>query len=266
MSTRPPNGPLPPRTTPGPPEMPGGPRGTGPLPEEHRSHRRRRKRGAAKVGFAGALVGVLGVAAIAAGIVVFRPDPGGSGDAGGGRSAEGGAGAALPAVGAPRTGPVLSVTTPEGYGYGLAAVKAGVDARPLPDSPALTGKGLTYAYAEYVLTNNHTRPALLDFPADLFMPRSQVPESAVDRCMPQPGIPEDMCTLPNRSQVVARVKGSKPPVKDSGDTLIPGGATYVVRIAADLPVKDGIKPEELKLYVWNARFTSDRKGIELAFP
>ncbi|XVQ13390.1 hypothetical protein ACQP1W_12895 [Spirillospora sp. CA-255316] len=262
------NRPMPPGMTPGPPGMPGGPSGTGPLPGGRRSHRRRKKRGAAKLGIAGALTGVVGIAAIAAGIVVFRPDAGGPGgsEGGGAASPNGGAQNAPGSVSAPQTGPVLSVTTPEGYGYGLAAVKAGVDEKPLSDSPPLAKDGLTYAYAEYVLTNNQRRPALLDHPADLFMPRSQVPESALERCMPQPGIPEDMCTLPNRSVVTARVNGSKPPVKEAGDMLIPAGASYVVRVAADLPVKDGVKPEDLKLYVWNARYTSDRKGIELAFP
>jgi hypothetical protein len=247
--------------------MPGRPSGTGPPPGGHRSHRRRKKRGAARLGIAGALTGVVGIAAIAAGIVVFRPDAGGPGGSGGGGAPSlNGAQDAPGSVSAPRTGPVLSITTPEGYGYGLAAIRAGVDGKPLSDSPPLTEDGLTYAYAEYVLTNNQRRPALLDHPADLFMPRSQVPESAHERCMPQPGIPDDMCTLPNRSVVTARVNGSKPPVKEAGDTLIPAGASYVVRVATDLPVKDGIKPEDVKLYVWNARYTSDRKGIELAFP
>ena len=48
--------------------------------------------------------------------------------------------------------------------------------------------------------------------------------------------------------------------------MIPAGASYVVRIASELPVKDGVSAKDLRLFVWNARYTSDRKGIELAFP
>ncbi|GAA2458279.1 hypothetical protein GCM10010191_92710 [Actinomadura vinacea] len=220
-----------------------------------------------RLGLAGALTGTIGIVVIAVGIVFFRPDDSG-GDSGRPTPTAGDASSqrTLGSVGAPATGPVLNVTTPEGYGYGLAAVKAGTDDKPLDDSKPLTEPGTTYAYADYVLTNNQRRAALLDHPADLFMPVSQVPGSARERCMPQPGIPDDMCTLPNRSRVTARVNGSKPPISEAGDSLIPAGASYVVRIAAELPVKDGVKPEDLKLYVWDARFTSDRKGIEIAFP
>lgn len=84
--------------------------------------------------------------------------------------------------------------------------------------------------------------------------------------MPQAGIPDDMCTLPNHSKITARIDGSKPPVDDSGSMMMPGGASYVVRIASELPVDDGISADDLRLYVWNARYTSDRKGIQLAFP
>jgi hypothetical protein len=198
--------------------------------------------------------------------VVFRPPAGDgrTGSAPAGQSTDSTRGD-LPATPSPAAGPVLSINTPEGYGYGLAAVKAGTDPRPLSGSQPAP-EGTTYAYADYVLTNNQRRPALLDFPADLFMPLSQVPDASRERCMPQAGIPDDMCTLPNTTQVTARVGGAKPLIKDAGDTLIPAGASYIVRVASDLPVKDGLKPEDLKLYVWNARYTSDRKGIEVAFP
>ncbi|MFB4315391.1 hypothetical protein [Actinomadura sp. 21ATH] len=237
-----------------------------PMPSGHPSHRRRRKRGAGKLGIAGALSGAVAMAAVAAGIVVFRP-PGGEdpGSPSGLTSQGDGTQGELPSGQAPATGPALSVTTPEGYGYGLAAAKAGTDDRPLDDAQP-PPEGTTYAYADYVLTNNQRRPALLDYPADLFLPREHVPDGSRERCMPQPGIPEDMCTLPNRSRVTARVNGAEAPISEAGDTLIPPGASYVVRIATDLPVKDGLKPEDLKLYVWNARYTSDRKGIEIAFP
>ncbi|MEU5878487.1 hypothetical protein [Spirillospora sp. NPDC047279] len=233
------------------------------MSNSYRSHRRRKKSSAGKVGLAGALTGAVGIAVVAAGIFILRP---GSDDGAGGEpslSAQGGDGPA--STPAPKVGPALSLTTPEGYSYTLAAVKTGVDSKPLGDgTPAPAGS--SYAYAEYVITNNQKRAVLLDYPADLFMPLSEVPKEAQERCMPQPGIPESMCTLPNRSKVTARLNGSKPPITDAGDTLIPAGASYVVRIATDLPVKENLDTGDLKLYVWNARYTSDRKGIELALP
>ncbi|MBD2893706.1 hypothetical protein amrb99_26280 [Actinomadura sp. RB99] len=234
------------------------------MSNSYHSHRRRRKSGAGRLGLAGALTGIVGIAAVAAGIVYFRPD----GTAGGGGrpslASQGETGAQSTAP-LPKTGPPVNFTTPEGYGYSLAAVKAGTDRQPLGATEA-PPSGTTYAYADYVLTNSQRRPVLLDFPADLFMPKSQVPSDAQDRCMPQPGIPDDLCTLPNHSEITARLGGSKAPVDDNGDQMMPAGATYLVRIATDLPVKDGLSAGDLKMYVWNARYTSDRKGVEIAFP
>ncbi|MCP9983812.1 hypothetical protein [Actinomadura madurae] len=98
------------------------------------------------------------------------------------------------------------------------------------------------------------------------MPKAQVPEDAQERCMPQAGIASDMCTLPNHSKITGLIDGSKAPVDDNGTAMMPAGASYVVRIASDLPVKEGLSADDLQVYVWNARYTSDRKGIRLAFP
>ncbi|TDC68114.1 hypothetical protein E1200_12650 [Actinomadura sp. GC306] len=230
----------------------------------YRTHRRRKKTRAGRLGLAGALTGALGIAAVAVTIVILRPDGGAGGAAPTAPAGQGGADAG-PSVPSPRAGPPLNFTTPEGYGYSLAAVEAGTDPAPLGE-PKAPPPGTTYAYADYLLTNNQRRPVLLDYPADLFMPKSQVPASARERCMPQAGVPDDMCTLPNRSEVTARVDGAEPPIDENGTTMMPAGATYLVRIASELPVKDGVSPGDLGLFVWNARYTSDLTGIELAFP
>lgn len=235
--------------------------------QPYRSHRRSKKSNAGRLGLAGAVTGAVGIAAVAATIVILRP----GGDDAARQSGEptlasqGGTGGQGPSVPAPKTGPPVNFTTPEGYGYSLAAVKAGTDRQPLGATKA-PPSGTTYAYADYVLTNSQRRPVLLDYPADLFMPKAQVPSSMRDRCMPQPGIPDDMCTLPNHSEITARVDGAKAPIDENGTKMIPAGASYVVRIATDLPVNDDLSAGGLRLYVWNARYTSDRKGIELAFP
>ncbi|ACY98813.1 MULTISPECIES: hypothetical protein [Thermomonospora] len=233
------------------------------MSNSYRSQRRRKQRNAGKVGLAGALTGALGIGAVVAGYVALKPDaePSSPPAIGAQESTQGGGAV----TDAPRTGPTLNVTTPEGYGYGLGAARAGTDDSPLPGSTPLP-KGTTYAYAEYVLTNTQQRPILLDFPADLFLPLKYVPSSARKRCMPQPGVPEDMCTLPNRSRITARLNGSPGLIADGADKLMPPGSSYLVRIATELPVSARIDPADIRLYVWNARFTSDRKGIEVQMP
>ncbi|MFA1539288.1 hypothetical protein [Actinomadura monticuli] len=234
--------------------------------QPYRSHRRRKKTSAGRLGLAGALTGAVGIAAVAAGIVFLRPGGGGAEETAqptlASQGDDGRAGSAVPA---PKAGPPVNFTTPEGYGYSLAAVKAGTSRQPLGATEA-PPPGTTYAYADYILTNTQRRPVLLDYPGDLFMPTAQVPASARERCMPQAGIPDDMCTLPNHTKITARIDGAKAPVDDNGSPMMPAGASYVVRIASDLPVNDDLSPDDLRLYVWNARYTSDRKGIRLTFP
>lgn len=237
------------------------------MSNSYRSHRRRKKSNAGKLGLAGAITGVLGIGAVAVGYVALKPDdkpkdpPGLTVQGNVAQDAGGKAGTAK----TPKTGPALSFTTPDGFGYELGAARAGKDEKPLPRStpgPA----GTTYAFIDYVLTNSKQQPALLEFPADLFVPMVQVPAAERERCMPQPGVPESMCTLPNHSTVTGHLNGSKPPIIQDGDTLMPGGASYLVRVATDLPVLATLQQSDIKLYVWNARFTSDRKGVEVAFP
>ncbi|MFC4906510.1 hypothetical protein [Actinomadura gamaensis] len=243
------------------------------MSNSYRSHRRRKKTSTGKLGLAGALTGALGIGAVAVAIVALRPDHQGSpsmsgtgGEAAGSAPAVTGvpSGGPSPAP-EPKTGHELSFTTPEGYGYTLAAVRSGTDKRPLSNStPPKDGE--TYAYADYVLTNNQRRPVPLDFPADLFMPLDSVPSSARERCMPQPGIPDSMCTLPNHSEVTARIGNAKAPYSQDGDTVLPAGGSYIVRVASDLPVSADTPPHDLRLYVWDARFTSDRKGVQIPLP
>ncbi|WP_433478048.1 hypothetical protein ACQPZP_14035 [Spirillospora sp. CA-142024] len=232
--------------------------------QPYRSHRRRKKSHAGRLGLAGALTGAVGIAAVAGAIVYLRPGTGGGEDSTRPTLASQGDGQGS-SVPAPKAGPPVNFTTPEGYGYSLAAVMAGTNRQPLGATQA-PPSGTTYAYADYVLTNSQRRPVLLDFPGDLFMPKAQVPADARERCMPQAGIPDDMCTLPNHSKITARVDGSKAPIEENGSAMMPAGASYIVRIVSDLPVKEDLSADDLRLYVWNARFTSDRKGVRLAFP
>ncbi|TNY35023.1 hypothetical protein [Thermomonospora catenispora] len=228
----------------------------------HRSHRRK-KSNAGRIGLAGALAGVLGAGALVAGHLALRPDAGEEAPA---RPRKAVRDASLTVAPSPTTGPTLSVTTPEGYTYALGAVRTGVEDRPLSQSTP-PPPGRTHAYGEYVLTNTMRRPILLDFPADLYLSRAHVPEELRDRCAPQAGVPDDLCTPPTHSEVVARLDGSEPPIEeDSGDRLMPPGASYLVRIATQMPMEEGIADGTVRLYVWHARFTADRRGIEVRLP
>ncbi|MBW8483572.1 hypothetical protein [Actinomadura parmotrematis] len=239
------------------------------MSNHHRSagRRRRKQGGAGRLGLAGALAGAVGIAAVAGAIVVLRPDSQDGGD----RSALAGQGDASTsanapgATQAPKSGTPLSFNTPEGYGYTLAAVKAGTDPHPLKTSKA-SPAGDTFAYVDYVLTNTLKRPVPLEYPGDLFVPASEVPAAARSRCMPQPGTPAQMCTLPNHSKVTARIGGAKAPFDQDGDTMMPAGASYIVRVATDLPVKDSLQDGDVRLYVWDARYVSDRKAVRLDLP
>lgn len=231
------------------------------------AHRRRRTRRAARLGVAGGVTGVLGVAAVAGLIVVVRAH--GDHDAAAPRTVAARAGTQRGSGSLSRlkTGSRLDVSTPDGYSYSLAAVKAGTADRPLASTTVRPTDGTTLGYIDYVITNTGTDAALLDFPADLFVKRSRVPSSvlAKNRCMPQPGAPSDMCTLPDHTDVVNTL-GFAPPSSQDGDQYIPAGASYLVRVATDMPVDTSVSSSDLRLYVWNPRFAPGRRAVEAPLP
>ena len=243
----------------------------------HHAHRRQKpSRGAARLGIAGAVTGVLGVAAVAGLIVVVRVHDGGSEPAprpvavrtSASRppsSVRRGSVSGVHRLDQLKTGTELDVSTPEGFTYSLAAVKAGTSERPLASTRTPPPKGDTLGYIDYVLTNTGTEAALLDFPADLFVRRSLVPAAARGRCMPQPGVPAALCTLPDHTDVVNTL-GFAPPKSEDEDQYIPAGASYLVRVATDMPVRTGTGRHDLGLYVWNPRFAPNRRAVEVPLP
>jgi hypothetical protein len=233
----------------------------------HHSHRRQQKtRSTARLGIAGGVTGVLGVAAVAGLIVVARahghqdePAPRSVAI----RTSSAGAGS----LARLKTGDKLDVSTPDGFGYSLGAVRAGTSDKPLTSSRTPPPTGTTLAYIDYVITNTGTQPALLDFPADLFVKRSLLPPKvlAAGRCMPQPGAPADMCTLPDHTDVVNTL-GFPAPTSQDEDQYIPAGASYLVRVATDMPVSRSVTQNDVGLYVWNPRFVPDRQAVKVKFP
>jgi hypothetical protein len=246
------------------------------MAQNHHSHRRQNQaRHAARLGIAGGVTGVLGVGAIAGLIVVVRAHhhPGESAPrtvaarTGAGVGAAGKSPSGLRSRAQLKTGTELDVSTPDGFSYSLAAVKGGTADRPLASTRTPPPDGTTLGYVDYVLTNTGNAPALLDFPADLFVKRSRVPSSvlAKNRCMPQPGAPSDMCTLPDHTDVVNTL-GFAAPRSEDEDQYIPAGASYLVRVATDMPVSTGTTQRDLGLYVWNSRFVPDRRAVKVSFP
>jgi len=75
-----------------------------------------------------------------------------------------------------------------------------------------------------------------------------------------------MCTLPNHSAVIGYLNGSVAPISQDGDQYMPPGASYLVRVATDLPVSTKLKQTDMNLYIWDARYISDRKAVLIAFP
>jgi hypothetical protein len=233
----------------------------------HRSHRRHKKRSAGKLSLAGAATGVVGVVLVAAIIVLLRSI--GSGGANTRAPDSGGAavnGGAIGAARTPRTGAPLHLTTPDGFAYDVAAVRGGTSDRPLRSDATPPPAGQTYAYIDYVLTNTQQQESLLDFPGDLFVRRALVPANIRARCMPQPGVSGDMCTLPNHSAVIGYLNGCKPPVEENGDDYLPPGASYLVRVATTTAVDEVTGARDMRLYVWDARYISDRRAVEIPFP
>lgn len=241
----------------------------------HHSHRRQKQaRHAARLGIAGGVTGVLGVGAVAGLIVVVRahgdraePSPRTvaartSATTAGRNTSSGGGVRNLSQL---KTGAELDVSTPDGFSYSLAAVKAGTSDRPLASTKSPPPNGTTLGYVDYVITNTGSAPALLDFPADLFVKRPLLAAASKNRCMPQPGAPEDMCTLPDHTDVVNTL-GFAPPRTEDEDQYIPAGASYLVRVATDLPVSTSVTSDDLGLYVWNSRFAPDRRAIQVPLP
>jgi hypothetical protein len=223
-------------------------------PSHHSHRRRKRTRHAARLGIAGGVTGVLGVGAVAGLIVVVRahgdrtePTPRTVAVRTSATTVKGALSGGVRSLAQLKTGAKLDVSTPDGFSYSLAAVKAGTSDRPLASTRTPPPNGTTLGYVDYVITNTGTAPALLDFPADLFVKRSLAAGAAQNRCMPQPGAPADMCTLPDHTDVVNTL-GFAPPRTEDEDQYIPAGASY------------------LGLYVWNPRFTPDRRAVEVPIP
>jgi hypothetical protein len=147
-------------------------------------------------------------------------------------------------------GPAYLIKSTDGFEYSVIALEGGIT----------DGK----AYIDYVLTNASDKDALLEEPGDLFVTKSKVGNAA--RCMPQPGADTTMCSVPNTTSIVGMVGTSKPPVTVDGDKFMPAGAAYRMRVLSDIAISPSATRKDVHLYVWDARFISDRQAHLVMLP
>jgi hypothetical protein len=235
--------------------------------ERQERNRRRGGRGGRRGGLIAGGVLVL-AAAVAAGLLLM---PRSGGDKGGGDGGPAPATAEQRPTGVqgrmPRTGTPIEVGTADGSKYRLAAVGGGVsDDGVVTTFQSSPPSGTSFAYIEYVLSNPTGHKVLLDFPGDVFVKRALVTKAAQGRCMPQAGVPEDMCTPPTQSQVVRRLKGGDLIPGDGGDKYLSPGASYLVRAMVDVPVARRLTRADMGLYVWKQLYMANQLARQVPFP
>lgn len=232
--------------------------------ERNRIRREQRGRAGRRKGLlAGAAVLVVAAAAVGAFVLI----PGSDGGKGDGTTASGGGGSSAPVQPGrmPRTGTPVTVSTADGNKYQLAAVDTGTgDGASTQQTTAPSGYG--FAYVEYVLSNPTHDKVLLDFPGDVFVKRTRVEGSGRGRCMPQVGVPEDMCTPPTHSNVVRALRGGQLIKGDGEDRYMPPGSAYLVRATVDVPVAKELKTGDLRLFIWKRLYMANASAKEAPLP
>ena len=190
------------------------------------------------------------------------PDPSARKSAGGTATAGGGGtGRVLPRAGSP-----IEVGTADGARYRIATVAGGVNDGVVTTSQSTPPSGTSFAYIEYLLSNPTRKKVLLDYPGDVFLRRDLIAPEARGRCMPQAGVPEEMCTPPTHSRVIRRLRGGDLTPGEGGDKYMAPGGTYLVRATVDVPVRRNITRKDMGLYVWKQLYMADRLAKQAPFP
>lgn len=229
---------------------------------EQERERRARRRAGRRSGLVAA--GVLILAGLVTIGLILTPGSGdddGTGAVPAGGEQRPGGDAELPDAGAP-----ITVGTADGSKYKIATVGEGVSDGVAPTSQSAPPSGTSFPYIEYILSNPSGKKVLLDFPGDVFVKRDLVVPDARGRCMPQAGVPEDMCTPPTKSQVVRRLAGGELIPGDGGDKYMPPGSAFLVRATVDVPVDRDVKRSDMGLYVWKQLYMADQLAKQAPFP
>lgn len=228
---------------------------------ERERERMARRRAGRRSGLVAAGVLVL-AGLVSVGLVLTR----GSGDGGTGASSSASGPRPNADVRLPRAGTPIEVGTADGSKYKIATVTNGVSDGVVTTFQSTPPSGTTFAYIEYLLTNPTDEKVLLDFPGDVFVKRELITPDARGRCMPQAGVPEDMCTPPTKSRVLRRLAGGELIPGEGGDKYLAPGATYLVRATVDVPVQDTITRADMGLYVWKQLYMADQLAKQAPFP
>ncbi|MFB4311928.1 hypothetical protein [Actinomadura sp. GTD37] len=231
---------------------------------ERERERWERRRAGRRSGLVAA--GVLVLAGLVTAGLILTPgsgddDDGGTGAAPSTGEQRQGGDVELPDAGAP-----ITVGTADGARYRIAAVTDGVSDGVAATSQSSPPSGASFAYIEYILGNPTSARVLLDFPGDVFLKRNLIAPDARGRCMPQAGVPEDMCTPPTKSQVVRRLAGGELVSGDGGDKYMPPDSAFLVRATVDVPVEHGVKRSDMGLYVWKQLYVADQLAKQAPFP
>ncbi|MFD0902811.1 hypothetical protein [Actinomadura sediminis] len=238
--------------------------GERPGPGEHPGERPGKRAGKRAGIVAGGVVAL--AALVMAGVVLSSSTR--EGEAG--NAAFGGEGGERPngtaSVPLPEAGKPVEVGTADGSRYRIAAVTAGVSDGTMPSTHSAAPSGTSYPYIEYLLTNPKDERVLLDFPGDVFVKAELVAADARGRCMPQAGVPEEMCTPPTRSRVVKTLVGGEPIQGEGGDKWMPPGSSYLVRATVTVPVDRRIDGTDLGLYIWKQLYMNDQLAKPAPFP
>ncbi|MEU5990840.1 hypothetical protein ABZ806_17860 [Spirillospora sp. NPDC047418] len=229
---------------------------------ERERDRQARRRAGRRSGLVAA--GVLVLAGLVTAGLVLTP---GSGDDGGTDAAPtSGEQSPVGTAEMPDAGNPITVGTADGSKYRIATVTSGVSDGVAPTSQSSPPSGTSFPYVEYILSNPTQKRVLLDFPGDVFVKRSLVTPDAQGRCMPQAGVPEDMCTPPTRSQVVRHLAGGNLVPGDGGDKYLPPGSSFLVRATVDVPVNRAVKRSDMGLFVWKQLYMADQLAKQAPFP
>ncbi|XRQ11205.1 hypothetical protein ACN3XK_10045 [Actinomadura welshii] len=166
----------------------------------------------------------------------------------------------------PPAGEPIEIGTADGFKYRLAAVSTGLNEEAVAASQTALPSGTSYPYIDYLLTNPTEQEVLLEYPGDIFVKRDLVASEGLERCEPQGGAPEDMCTPATNSEITQRLVGGELIPGDGGDQYMPPNSTYMVRITAEVPIDSDVGSSDISLYVWNQIFMGTDPAEHVPFP
>ncbi|GAB3687580.1 hypothetical protein GCM10027589_55980 [Actinocorallia lasiicapitis] len=207
-------------------------------------NRRKPKNSNGRIVFAAVATGVLAVGVAAGAVVVLN--------SGGEKPASASSPVATSeeagAIPTPKTGPAVTVTTPDGYRYKIAA--AGASRRPSGE-----------AYIDYTMVNLGAERAPLESPGTLYIAKAKAGDT-LKTCPNQGQTEGAYCTPTTQSEVWGYLGTSRQPEIDGEDQWMPPGAGYLVRVST-VEKSGELTSADLALFITAIRFA---KGKTIPVP